>query len=109
MVVLQSGRLLRGSCSRTALAHSYLDAFPLLVHPQAGHIRATVMQAGVQELLLFIADPIPCRVEDEEQDHGDSDTQALEPRYSHHCYVRADDRHASAASSPWRWRPSFEN
>ena len=54
------------------------------------------MQAGVQELLLFIADPIPCRVEDEEQDHGDSDTQALEPRYSHHCYVRADDRHASA-------------
>ena len=40
--------LLRGSCSRTALAHSYLDAFPLLVHPQAGHIRATVMQAGAQ-------------------------------------------------------------
>ena len=27
-----------------------------LVHPQAGHIRATVMQAGVQE--LFIADPM---------------------------------------------------
>ena len=22
--------------------------------------------------------------------------EALEPRYSHHCYVRADDRHASA-------------
>ena len=61
------------------LAHSYLDAFPLLVHPQAGHIRATVMQAGVQELLLFIADPIPCRVEDEEQDHGDSEIRIHKP------------------------------
>ena len=54
--------------------------------------------SGFQWRLFPVAcsERLPCRVEDEEQDHGDSDTQALEPRYSHHCYVRADDRHASA-------------
>ena len=34
--------VLRGGPSVGSLAHSYLDAFPLLVHPKAGHLRATV-------------------------------------------------------------------
>ena len=33
--------------------------------------------------------------------------EALEPRYSHHCYVRADDRHASAIGPIRLWIPVF--
>ena len=37
----------RGSCPCTALAHSYLDTCPLLVHPQAGHIRSSDLRSEV--------------------------------------------------------------